>query len=68
MTVGIIALMVKGKKMSDKEMQEYVRKCPYFGNPNTIDSQSSCDLELHYRKICPSEKCICAEKLGLKGK
>lgn len=52
--------------MSDKEIQEYVRKCPYFGNPETIDSTSSCDLEFHYRPICPSEECICAEKLGLK--
>ena len=52
--------------MTEKEIQNHVRKCPYFGNPKTIDSRSSCDLEFHYKLICPSPKCICAEKLGLK--
>ena len=52
--------------MNKKEIQNYVRKCPYFGNPKTIDLQSSCGLEFHYRPICPSPNCLCARKLGLK--
>lgn len=51
--------------MTDKEIQEYVRKCPYFGNPEVIDSHSSCGLEWNYNPICPSSKCLCAKKLGL---
>ncbi len=53
--------------MNEQEIQDYVRKCPYFGSPKTIDSMSSCALEFHYKKICPSSRCLCAEKLGLRG-
>lgn len=53
--------------MTEQEIQDYVRKCQYFGNPKTIDSRSSCNLEFHYKHICPSPQCICAEKLGLRG-
>lgn len=52
--------------MTEKEIQNHVRKCPYFGSPKTIDSRSSCKLEFHHRPICPSSDCLCAEKLGLK--
>lgn len=50
----------------------YIMKCPYFAGKNTIDRSKygthigSCDLEHHYRKICPSHECLCAERLGLK--
>lgn len=50
----------------------YIMKCPYFSGRKTIDRSiygthiGSCALEFHYRKICPSNKCICAERLGLK--
>lgn len=50
--------------MNEQERQKYVRNCPYFGNPKTIDTRSTCDLEWHYRPICPSAECLCAEKLG----
>lgn len=53
--------------MSEQEIQNYVRKCPYFGSPKTIDSMSYCKLEFHYRAICPSPKCLCAKKLGWRG-
>ena len=50
----------------------YITNCPYFSGKNTIDRSvygthiGSCDLEFHYEKICPSPKCLCAERLGLK--
>lgn len=50
----------------------YIMKCPYFAGKNTIDRSKygthigSCDLEHHYRKVCPSNECFCAERLGLK--
>ena len=50
----------------------YIMKCPYFAGKNTIDRSNigthigSCDLEHHYRKVCPSNECLCAERLGLK--
>ena len=53
--------------MREQEIQDYVRKCPYFGSPKTIDSMSYCKLEFHYRAICPSPKCLCAKKLGWRG-
>ena len=53
--------------MSEQEIQDHARKCPYFGNPKTIDSMSYCKLEFHYRAICPSPKCLCAKKFGWRG-
>ncbi len=50
--------------MTKQEIIEYVKNCPY--SSKTIDSMQTCNLEFHYRKICPSEKCICAKKFGLK--
>lgn len=53
-------------------IEAYIMKCPYFAGKNTIDRSKygthigSCALEFHYRKICPSNECICAERLGLK--
>lgn len=53
-------------------IEEYIMKCPYFAGKNTIDRSAigthigSCDLEYHYRKVCPSNECLCAERLGLK--
>jgi len=53
-------------------IEAYIMKCPYFAEKNTIDRSKygthigSCDLEHHYRKICPSHECLCAERLGLK--
>lgn len=52
--------------MNTDEIQNIVRKCPYFGSPKTIDNNSFCKLEFHYRPICPSPECICAERLGIK--
>lgn len=53
-------------------IETYIMKCPYFTGKNTIDRSAygthigACDLEFHYRKICPSSDCLCAERLGLK--
>ena len=49
--------------METVEIKEYVKNCPY--SDRSIDDMHSCDLEFHYRKICPSSECICAEKFGL---
>lgn len=60
--------------MTREEIDEYICNCPYFSGKNTIDHSSlgthigSCDLEFHYEKICPSEKCLCAETIGIKEK
>lgn len=60
--------------MTPKEIDNYIVNCPYFSGKNTIDRKiingeythiGSCDLEFHYEKICPSEKCVCAKKFGL---
>ena len=45
--------------MTEQEINEYVRKCPYADK--SIDSKHSCAVEFHYRKICPSKECICAD-------
>ena len=58
----------KGEKMSkgyeyvrDPKKRAIIEKCPhyYFGE---------CSLEFHHRKICPSEKCFCADKFGYKAR
>ena len=49
--------------MTSDEINEYVRNCPY--SDKSIDSIHSCELQFHYRKICPSSSCLCAEKFGL---
>ena len=49
--------------MTSDEINEYVRNCPY--SDKSIDSIHSCELQFHYRKICPSSECICAKKFGL---
>ena len=49
--------------MSREKIEEYVRNCPYADK--SLDSIHSCDLEFHYRKICPSKECLCAKKFGL---
>jgi hypothetical protein len=55
--------------MTNKEIDEYILKCPYFSGKNTIDRSAlgthigSCDLEFHYRKICPSVECLCAVRM-----
>jgi len=60
--------------MTPKEIDEYIMKCPYFSGKYTIDRKlisgeythvGSCDLEWNYNKICPSKKCMCANKMGL---
>ena len=50
--------------MTIKEINEYVKNCPY--SDKSIDTIHTCDLEFHYRKICPSPECVCADKFGLK--
>lgn len=50
--------------MSNEEIKEYVRNCPYADK--SIDTIHTCDLEFHYKKICPSAKCFCAERFGIK--
>lgn len=50
--------------MTKEEIREHVKNCPY--SDKSIDSIHTCDLEFHYRKICPSPECFCAEKFGLK--
>lgn len=58
--------------ISRQEIEAYIMTCPYFGGKNTINRSNlgthigSCDLEHHYRKVCPSNECFCAERLGLK--
>lgn len=63
--------------MSPKEIDDYITKCPYFYGKNTMDRTildgecihiGACRLEFHYRPICPSSVCLCAEKLGLEEK
>lgn len=49
--------------MTKEEINKIVKDCPYADK--SIDSMHTCDLEFHYRKICPSPKCICAERFGL---
>ena len=57
--------------MTRTEIDEYICKCPYFSGAKCIDRSvlgthiGSCELEFHYKKICPSSKCICADKFGL---
>lgn len=46
--------------MTEAEIKEYVRKCPY--SDKSIDTIHSCDLEFSYKKICPSKECACAKK------
>ena len=62
--------------MTAKEIDAHIMACPHFGGKDCIDRKifedgmthiGSCGLEFHYRKICPSRECLCAEKLGLKG-
>lgn len=62
--------------MTAKEIDAHITACPYFGGKGCIDRKifedgmthiGFCKLEFHYRKICPSKECLCAEKLGLKG-
>ena len=50
--------------MTNEEIKEYIKKCPY--SDKSIDSMHSCSLEFHYKKICPSPECLCANKFGLK--
>jgi len=50
--------------MTREEINEYVKNCPY--SSKTIDSLQTCSLEWHYRKICPTKDCFCAERFGLK--
>ena len=45
--------------MTKEEINDYVKKCPY--SDKSIDTIHSCDLEFHYRKICPSQECLCAK-------
>lgn len=49
--------------MTKEEIKIYVQNCPY--SDKSIDTIHTCDLEFHYRKICPSKDCICAKKFGL---
>lgn len=52
--------------MTHDEIKNYVKNCPY--SDKSIDTMHTCDLEFHYRKICPSPECFCADKFGLKRK
>lgn len=61
--------------MLPKEIDTHIINCPYFGGKESIDRRiingelthiGHCKLEFHYRKICPSEKCVCATLFGLK--
>ena len=56
------------------QIDAYIMKCPYFGGKNTIDRRiingepvhvGNCSLEFHYRKVCPSSECRCAEYMEL---
>ncbi len=57
--------------MRAEEIDRIICDCPYFQGKNTIDRSAigthigGCDLEFHYRKICPSQECLCAERFGL---
>ena len=53
----------RGEWMTDREIREYVKKCPCADK--SIDTKHTCKLEFHHRKICPSPECICAKKFGL---
>ena len=61
---------------SPKEIDAHIMACPYFSGKNLADRRAingemthmgSCGLEFHYEKVCPSDKCLCAEILGFKG-
>lgn len=52
--------------MTEEEIKKYVNQCPH--SDKSIDATHTCDLEFHYRKICPSKDCFCSEKFGLKFK
>lgn len=49
--------------MTKEEINKIVKDCPY--SDKSIDSIHTCDLEWHYRKICPSSECICAKRFGI---
>lgn len=49
--------------MTKEEINKIVKECPYADK--SIDSMHTCDLEFHYRKICPSPECLCAKRFGL---
>jgi len=57
--------------MRSEEIDRIICACPYFQGKNTINRSvigthiGSCDLEFHYRKICPSSECLCADRFGL---
>lgn len=38
-----------------------IKECPYY-------YFGECDLEFHHEKICPSEKCLCADIFGYKAR
>lgn len=44
-------------KTLDANVRDRIMKCPYY-------DYGTCDLEFHYEKICPSEKCVCAKAMG----
>ena len=53
----------QGKWLLSKTLDNNIRKiimdCPYY-------NYGACDLEFNYRRICPSNECLCARKMGLK--
>ena len=61
---AIARTLYGGEIMTGEEIKDYVKKCPYADK--SIDTIHTCDLEFHYRKICPSAECACAKKFGLK--
>ena len=62
----LIAQMQIGETMAkgyefvlDPKKRAIIKECPYY-------YFGECDLEFHHEKICPSEKCICADTFGYK--
>lgn len=47
--------------MTEEEIKKYVNQCPH--SDKSIDATHTCDLEFHYRKICPTIECLCAKKV-----
>ena len=46
--------------MTEEDIKKYVNQCPH--SDKSIDATHTCDLEFHYRKICPTIECLCAKK------
>lgn len=61
--------------MKAREIDEYILACPYFKGKDCVDRKifddglthvGACSLMWNHDKVCPSEKCLCADVFGLR--